>query len=140
MRMILRLVASASLALSAAASAAEAPFDDIQGMWYDMSHKVTVEVVDGQAIVRELDTNNITINKQGWAPGTVVANWTSAKHDGETFWFSGQCWNTDALGRTCFDNATHYDRPTAKHWAIHLGPLTLFRKDHFSKADWASRD
>lgn len=140
--MLLRLFASALLALgtAASASAAEAPFDDIQGMWYDMSHKVAVEVVERQVIVRELATENITINKQGWAPGTVIAVYSGAKPDTETFWFSGQCWNSGALGNTCFDNAVHYNRPGAKHWAIHLGPLTLFRRDHFSAADWKARD
>ena len=139
--MILRFVAFASLAFSAAASAQDnAPFNDLQGMWYDMSNKVAVEIVDRQVIVRELDTQNITINKQGWAVGTVIANYESARHEGETFWFSGQCWGDNGLISTCFDNATHYDRPTAKHWAIHLGPLTLWRRDHFSKADWSGRN
>lgn len=137
---MLRFIGLIALAFSTAAAADSPPFDDIQGMWYDMSHKVTVEVVDHQLIVRELATDNITINKQGWAVGTVIANYESARPDRETFWFSGQCWGDNGLDNTCFDNATHYDRPTAKHWAIHLGPLTLWRRDHFSKEDWASRD
>jgi hypothetical protein len=134
------VLGACALGLAAPAAAAEEPFDSIQGKWYDMQHKVAVEIVDNKVIVRELATSNITINKQNWAVGTVIAAYSSARHEGEIYWLSGQCWNTDALGNICSDNAVHYDRPTAKHWAIHLGPLTLWRRDHFEKADWAARD
>jgi hypothetical protein len=136
------LAATVLLSISSAAAAAE-PFDAIQGMWYDMNHKVAVELVDRKLIVREIDTKDITINKHNWMPGTVIAIYGDPKQDRETFRFSGQCWDfaSNTLVEPCLDNAVHFDRRGTKpFWAMHAAGLTLWRKEKFSKSDWSSRD
>lgn len=145
LRISTALLASSLIAVASPSTAAGLgePFDSIQGMWYDMSHKVAVEVRGHELVIKELGTSNTTINKHGWVPGSVIAIYGSATQDREMFRFSGQCWDFggNVLVDSCLDNATHFNRPGIKpFWALHAAGLTLWRRDHFSPSDWSSRD
>lgn len=138
------LAAGSSEAAIAQDVAAGAPFSEMQGMWYDMTHKVAVEVRGTTVTVREIDTPDVTINRNGWTPGTVIATYTGAKQEGdETFRLSGSCWSygSNKMSDICFDNLMKYNRPGTKPYSrLRAASLTLWRKEKFTPAQWNARD
>jgi hypothetical protein len=119
------------------------PLKELQGLWYDVNHNVTVEIRNNEVRIRDLGTKDVTVNLQHWTPGSLIASYSGAKQDRDAWRFTGQCWNmaSKTLLSPCLDVAAYFNRPGTKpHWMLTIAGLTLVRRDQFTPANWKGRD